>query len=1013
MSTSAPVTKPETPPATTAGPKLRLRKRVLLAGMAGGLLVCLFTPAVFRLGVHAALLVVAHQKHVDLSITKLKGSIFEPVSLYGVKLSAFSNARTTTNLDIARVDVDFSIPNLVFRRAAGCVRSVSIDGLNGTVKLQPQGAAQDASPAPQGNEGEARLWPLKLIPARIDAMHINLIVQQGNDTVRFENLRCTASDVEPGEIAVEKIEIEQPWLKKTFTAVKGITALRNSRFSIGNLALEKGVTLTSASSDVTEIANGRIKVDFALAAFDGTITGDLKSANGDLHSLLEANGRFAQISVAPLADFFDYTGESGGVIKEGNFTFRGSLRDLEKATLSVRLEAVDFQLGKRQWNSLVGGALLVENRLQINELHLKQAHNELSLKGQTSLPSPGSEWWQSDFAFDIAAKVDNLTELSSLFGPGFADLAGKVSVEGSIKGANQAFSGDLAVSGSGLAYRTAPLDTLHASVHLNGNELQVTKLELASKNDFVRGSGVVNILGKEKRYWGELKASVAELSRYSAIMQKPVVPQPLAGGLTVEWSGDGVSKAHSGAFHAQLKKFRQVSITEPKAHPLNADMEATYSPGNIFFSKFVIWDTDTNFSAKVTASPKTLNLQSLRLQQNNALWLEGDALLPFNVWSAWENASWATLLEFDSPCKINLTAKNLDLHETALLSGRTLPVKGELDMKLTADGTLNALITDGRLQLKKAQITLGETEPDVIGADADLTAAGQDLQIDKAQARFNAREFGMTGKVHFANLRDPDFEVAVRMKKIPFTLREDVKIDTDLDLNVKGTYAQALVSGSGQLLDIKLEKKINALALLADKYDLKLSPALPYDASKAPLNKWQYDVAFNGTQPAKIIWAKDETVYEEGTISGIAGSLTTNLTARGTGAEIRLAGRVNFQNVPVISPDLKPSSPATTILLQWTINDGTLLYPADDSPVWIAVSLSGKIARDNYTGWIYGRENAKTLFFFSNSALTQYEILTPVLKGAIAAPAAFGDIGPLELNHYTPPAKSLFDLRTQ
>ncbi len=135
---------------------------------------------------------------------------------------------------------------------------------------------------------------------------------------------------------------------------------------------------------------------------------------------------------------------------------------------------------------------------------------------------------------------------------------------------------------------------------MKGNELQIEQLELASKNDFVRGKGVVNILGQEKRYWGELKASVADLSRYSAIMQKPFVPQPLAGGLTVDWSGDGMAKAHSGAFHAQLKKFRLVSVTEPKAHPLNADVEATYSPGNIFFSKLLVWDNNTNLSAKVT-----------------------------------------------------------------------------------------------------------------------------------------------------------------------------------------------------------------------------------------------------------------------------------------------------------------------------------------------------------------------------------------------------------------------------
>ncbi len=273
----------------------------------------------------------------------------------------------------------------------------------------------------------------------LNATHVNLIFQRGDEFVRLQNLRCSANNVEPGVVSADRVVIQQPWLSRTFTAVKGDTAFQNSRISIANLSLEKGMSVTNASSDLMEMANGRLKIDFDMAAFDGSIRGEVLSAQADLHSLLEANGSFAQISVAPLAAFFGFSGKAGGVIHEGKFTFSGSLRNLEKATLSVHLEATDFQLGNRQWNSLVGSATLVEHRMQIPELHLKQAHNELNLKA-AAWPCPrsrGRKWWQSEFAFDIAAKIDNLTELSELFGPDFANMAGKVSIDGSIKGSNQ------------------------------------------------------------------------------------------------------------------------------------------------------------------------------------------------------------------------------------------------------------------------------------------------------------------------------------------------------------------------------------------------------------------------------------------------------------------------------------------------------------------------------------------------------------------------------------------------
>ena len=799
------ITKPEVPAATPPRPKKRLHIRWTLAGLLAVVLVCLLTPSIFQFGIRYAAILVARQHGVGLSIGEVRGSVFEPVSFYGTKLTALSATQTNCNIEIERADVDISMASLLFRRGVGCLRSVAVDGVNGKINLQPENGDAGAMTSLQDEAGNP--WVEKLLPSILNATHVNLIFQRGKEFVQLQNLRGLISDREPGTLQVDKVIVDQSWLVKTFTSVKADTAFQNSRISIANLSLEKNLVISNASSDLMEMANGRLKIDFDLAAFDGSIRGEVLSASASLDSPLDANGEFKQISIPQLAAFFNFTGESNGVVNTGKFTFQGSWRDLQKATLSVRFEATDFQLGKRKWNSLVGGATLVDNRLKINELSLKQEQNELNLKGSMALPQPGTEWWQSEFAFDISAKINNLTELSVLFGPEFDDLAGRMNVDGTINGSNQSYTGELTVSGSSLSYRTAPLDTLHASLKLNGNELQIANLELSSKNDYVRGQGVVNILGEQKRYWGELKASVDDLTRYSAILQKPIVPQPLAGGLVVEWSGDGVQKAHSGAFHAQLKKFRLVSVKEPKAHPLNADVEATYSPGNIFFSKVLLWDNNTNLTAKVTVAPKTLNLQSIRLQQGSEVWLEGDALLPFNVWSAWADASWSTLLEYDSPCKLNLTAKNLDLHETALLSGRELPVKGMLDINLTTDGTLNAIQTSGRVQLKKWQVALGDTGANVIGGDANLVFDGQNLLIDKSPSHFNSREFGVGGNIALNNLHDPDFNITVSTKKVPVSLRGDITADADLDLDLQGTYGATVVSGTAHLQEIKLPVK--------------------------------------------------------------------------------------------------------------------------------------------------------------------------------------------------------------
>jgi hypothetical protein len=1002
MSASTPV-KPETPARKASRPRKPLRR--LLALLLVLAVAAALTPPVFQFAVLHAAVFFAKRRDVDLRIEKVGGSIFEPVSFYGVKASAVSSSRTTASFEAPRVDVDWSLAALVFKAGAGCVRAIAIDGLNGRFDFPANDSAEN-SPAENSNstanESTRHLWPIRLLPSKIDVSRVNLTFQQGENFVRLENLRCAASDTEPGTVQFGKIVVKQPWLAKTFPSAKGVAALQNSRLSLADIALGDNVKFKSISSDLAELSRGQLKAEFDIDAFSGAIRGEINGAAGKMHSQMEVNGSFAQISVQELANFFDFNGKAGGLINEGNFSFNGSLRNLQKATFKIYLEAADFQLGKRRWNSLVGGATLVEHHIQIPGLRLVQAHNELNLKGEMILPTKRIEWWQSEFAFDIAAKIDNLAELSALFGPEFADAGGRATIDGSVKGADQSFNGELAIAGDGLSYRKTPVEKLRASIKLSGNELQVASLELSNKSDFVRGKGVVNILGQEKRYWGELKASVAELALYSALLQKPLVPQPPAGGLTVDWSGDGTANAHSGAFKAQLKKFRLVSVTEPKAHPLNADLEATYSPGNIFFSKFVVSDSATSFSAKVSAAPKTLNLQAVRIAHEDAVWLEGDALLPFNIWSAWQNASWSTLLEFDSPCKISLAAKNLDLHAVAMLCGRQLPVKGELQMNLTTDGTMNDLSADGKLSLKKAQVNFGDDEPDVVGAEGELTLVQQTLQTEKFQIRFNALEYEATGKIDFKNLRDPNLDIGISGKKIPLVLRPDTSIDADLDLNLRGTFGHAIVSGTAQLLDLKLAEKPSSDSLLDSGGDLQIAPVFPFDTAKPPFDKWQLDVALATPEPAKISWPQKNDAPKPAS----AALLKTDCSARGTGADIRLAGRVDFQNVEVASAHA-----------QLTINEGTVEFFGDTTPPWFAVAVSGKASGENVTGWIFGQAERRSSFFLSASALSQEEILSLIKTGMPSYPHAIADLdtvdAPLELKGFSAPAAPLFDLRTQ
>ena len=176
---------------------------------------------------------------------------------------------------------------------------------------------------------------------------------------------------------------------------------------------------------------------------------------------------------------------------------------------------------------------------------------------------------------------------------------------------------------------------------------------------------------------------------------------------------------------------------------------------------------------------------------------------------------------------------------------------------------------------------------------------------------------------------------------------------------------------------------------------MNLSPALPFDASQAPYNTWQYDVTVDTPQPVKAMWLQDNTLTPESAPKyDPSGTLAVNGSVHGKGPAIQFSGDAVFQNVATTSEHS-----------QMAVNEGTLIFPADDSPVWMSLAVSGKAANENFTGWIFGPENAKGFYFFSNPPASQEAILDLITAGVSMQPRPIANLDggedvPLELTEF-------------
>ena len=786
----------------------------------------------------------------------MEGSLLDPITLRNTVWIYESDQGPITRVEVQSATADIAWRNLLPHSNGRVFEQLTLRGVNGKIQL-PLSPGNVAPMSPDTYHLRLPRPAGKWLPApvRIEAQDVDFIFQSNNDFVQLADASFTLSNVEPGVIRAGQVVLKQPWINRTFRDVHGTTAIQDAKVEIANLNFDPDVQVRSFSAELDDLARGRLNLDMQVAAFGGEIRVTAETLSEVRPLNFEATAEFSQIGLAKLAGFLGFNDAAGGTIKQGKFTFRGPPQQVAKATASLRLEATNFQWDSRQWDSLILGATLMNGRVQVPELALTQGHNKLNLSGEMPLPTPGVAWWQSEFSVNIAAKIENLTELSALMLPEFQFAAGRANIDGSIRGKDQKFDGQLIVSGSNLKWHNAPIEELHAGVKLNGNEFQITNVSIFNNGDYLRGHGVVNILG-DKQYWGEFHASIEDLAQYAAILQKPIVPEPLAGGAVIDWSGEGSAKGHSGQFSAKLRKLRSLGATATLLHPINADFEGDYAPGMMQFSRFMLSDDNSSFTANIGIGNKALSLQGIRLSNKQALWLEGDALLPLDVWNAWPNTTLAKLLDDRTVSRVNLTAHDLELRDASLLTGMKFPIQGLVRGNLIAEGPLGNLQTSGKFTLSKAVIPLGWSGEALTGVEGEASFAGQTLQITKFTGHDPIGDFSVTGQADFTNLRDP----AVKLDLISpqSTLKAFGKgtasgsVVAALKLQVTGPVTGATVTGEAQVQSVRVDADFLGLphAVFFEGRPATLPAVVACTDSLC--DAWKFDLAVRTERPAAV-----------------------------------------------------------------------------------------------------------------------------------------------------------------
>ena len=639
---------------------------------------------------------VAERSGYAATLGEVRARAFEPVRLTDLSLTRPGG----TQLQVSAMDLDWARWGEWGWLPSTWIRRVEVRGLSGqvapAVAAPPSTADRDAS-APAVPAAWPRIVEVKNGQLSFAGPGWNL------DLSGFD-LRLDAGDT--GILRLGEARARAGQLERNFQNLSAVTAWRNGVAYFADLALDENVIIDALSLAVS----GPSALTLEARAGGGYVYAEISGGG----ALTKAAVNALNLSLAGVAEFAGVEGDMEGTVDLAKLTFNGDPGDPLSGQMSLRLEAKDFAWRKNAVEELTAGLSIAGRRIRLNDSRLRQKANDVKLRGTVTLPPADADWRRAPFEFDIDADVGNLRALAGLFGPPWNELSGGLRVEGRGSGLASDGEGWLKIRGWDLRARGTPASSLQADLKLEGRDLRLTGLDAQSGPDFARGGGQLT-LGDSLSYQGRLELRLREVSRYLEPLGRFAPDWAREGGVLLFWDGDGSAIAHSGVATLELVRF----AGDLNPVPVNGKLSASYSPGNIYVSRFLLDRGPLSLSSSIYFGAKGLTVQDLQMFSGRSRLLRGELFLPLSLEAVFARQPWKQTLLKDGEVYAFVRSDNLDLESLVELFGQETTLRGQADLSLDASGPWENALINGKLSV------------------TGLRAAFPSLKIPDAQASLN------------------------------------------------------------------------------------------------------------------------------------------------------------------------------------------------------------------------------------------------------------------------------------
>ena len=549
----------------------------------------------------------------------------------------------------------------------------------------------------------------------------------------------------------------------------------------------------------------------------------------------------------------------------------------------------------------VEGSLQARNDLvTFDRLIVKRKENEFAVSGEYRLPKELRDVAEQPAKIDISF---NAAQLADCWVPESPDkITGPFQAIGQIEWKKGVANGQVSIFGANLRMRDLVFTQLTSQCLVWNNVVYLNDVSAnLTGSDFISGNAIYDLRGRH-RYSGKFRANVSDLSKLQPLLRTFGNRNELAGSLVVEWEGDGeAAKIKTGKLRLALDNGRYGS-----ARSLQATADATYSPDGLDVPTIFFRSEKMNFQAIAQAKGDTLEISKIELDQGQAKYAGGYISIPF----VWKNLGTdAAVLPPNGKVAAVFQSENLDIKKLFQDVGLKPAASGLLNVKLDASGTFADL--NARLDVQMRNLR-AENLPKFEPATFDLIAQAQGKQLTISgklqQAKIQPLEltanfpFDVPKIVHekkmaaetpvTAKMRLARSSVNFMRQFIPGV--EELDGDAALDVDVRGTIARPVFSGSGDMT-VNVARMTDPTLPAVQNFKARLNfarDALTIEQFGGELSGGHFKVTGGVTFPTLTTPNLDFQLKADSALV----ARNDTLTARAD-ADIKIAGPFNSANV--------------------------------------------------------------------------------------------------------------------